>query len=283
MRTIRLFLCIALFNTIGCVSTTQQTRKGQAAEVRGYCSVPSVVPACGLIVLVLVLQPIVWWRRRLSYATVICTTLVMITAWSWFRTLEGSDSISVSWRAAYQDKVIGGNVTFYSGGGCCNLTKVGAKFTRSIIGEKSYQEIIGLPNPILSWSRNSSLYYPLLNEGRSKGTPIPWWQRSGFQFVAGMGASGFDSNDSIPASWSITIPHWFLALLLSIIPAFWLQQAWRLRNRRKSGHCLHCNYDLRATPDAGTLLDKCPECGTPRVNGAATPAPHPSPPVDSAT
>jgi hypothetical protein len=56
----------------------------------------------------------------------------------------------------------------------------------------------------------------------------------------------------------VVVPHWFIVLLLAILPAMWLRQAHVLkiiRNRRAAGLCTHCGYDLRASPG------RCPECG----------------------
>jgi hypothetical protein len=48
------------------------------------------------------------------------------------------------------------------------------------------------------------------------------------------------------------ISDWVIALLLALTPTLWLL---RRRRHRAAGHCPHCGYDLRATPD------RCPECG----------------------
>ena len=58
------------------------------------------------------------------------------------------------------------------------------------------------------------------------------------------------------------IPLWFPMLLTLIAPLCWLRR-WRRQARRvRLGLCLHCGYDLRATPEAaGPRLARCPECG----------------------
>ena len=54
---------------------------------------------------------------------------------------------------------------------------------------------------------------------------------------------------------SVSFPFWCVAMVLAAggLPSV-LSVMRRLR--RKPGHCRHCGYDLRATPD------RCPECGT---------------------
>jgi hypothetical protein len=64
----------------------------------------------------------------------------------------------------------------------------------------------------------------------------------------------------------ILLPYWFLVFVVSCLPAWYLWK--RLKNQRRTrGSCDRCGYDLRATPE------RCPECGTIRVQTAsATPS-----------
>jgi hypothetical protein len=56
------------------------------------------------------------------------------------------------------------------------------------------------------------------------------------------------------------VSDWAIAMLLALAPAIWLLRALK---PRPHGHCRHCGYDLRATPQqGGALLHRCPECGT---------------------
>jgi hypothetical protein len=101
---------------------------------------------------------------------------------------------------------------------------------------------------------------------------------TGWQYLAGSGARDFTLNnwprrnlsgrslsllgfgylDGLVIGNSIRavyFPHWFLSLLLAILPAVHLRGILRTRRRNRAGLCANCGYDLRATPD------RCPECG----------------------
>ena len=56
--------------------------------------------------------------------------------------------------------------------------------------------------------------------------------------------------------WALSLPHWFVALLLSALPLRWARAYQRVRRLASVGCCARCGYDLCATPE------RCPECGT---------------------
>ena len=57
----------------------------------------------------------------------------------------------------------------------------------------------------------------------------------------------------------IAVPYWLIALATLVLPARFVKvRYYRRRNLNEAGQrCLHCGYDLRATPNL------CPECGAP--------------------
>ena len=54
---------------------------------------------------------------------------------------------------------------------------------------------------------------------------------------------------------SVIIPHAYLLLIFTALPAIRIYRSLRRRRLRLIGHCRVCGYDLRATPE------RCPECG----------------------
>jgi hypothetical protein len=60
------------------------------------------------------------------------------------------------------------------------------------------------------------------------------------------------------AEWFVTVPHWFVAGVAGVLPAWHARRAMlrrRSRIRHAAGLCRSCGYDLRASND------RCPECG----------------------
>jgi hypothetical protein len=53
----------------------------------------------------------------------------------------------------------------------------------------------------------------------------------------------------------VSVPNWFAVLLFAIAPARVWHVRRRVAQRARTGHCVACGYDLRASPE------RCPECG----------------------
>ena len=88
-----------------------------------------------------------------------------------------------------------------------------------------------------------------------------WWNRIGFVAVT---RPAFGPGTSFVV---LAMPHWFAAALLAIVPSVYAFRRHRLRladQRRLGGRCVACGYDLRGSPS------RCPECGRPVTDRAAT-------------
>ena len=58
--------------------------------------------------------------------------------------------------------------------------------------------------------------------------------------------------------WNLVIPFWLLTTLTAMLPLLEIPiliRAFKKSLRQTQGRCLHCGYDLRASPTT------CPECG----------------------
>jgi hypothetical protein len=90
--------------------------------------------------------------------------------------------------------------------------------------------------------------------GHESGAPVDLPTRQ----HAFMGISW--GRDSYPGwgAWrkdAIVVPHAYLVLLFTALPAIRVYRSIRRRRLTLPGHCRNCGYDLRATPE------RCPECG----------------------
>lgn len=74
---------------------------------------------------------------------------------------------------------------------------------------------------------------------------------AGFGFGSGSGQLIQYTN----VYWMAYLPHWFLMLILLILPVTKFAFVARRRQWKRIGRCVGCGYDLRAT------LERCPECG----------------------
>jgi hypothetical protein len=98
----------------------------------------------------------------------------------------------------------------------------------------------------------------LISESAVRSEDRHWSGLWGFDFIS----KSWVSSDNFRSILNLTVPYGPLILLSGIVPIVALV---RSRPFRQAGHCDHCGYDLRATPE------RCPECGTVTLRRGAAP------------
>ncbi len=111
--------------------------------------------------------------------------------------------------------------------------------------------IAGFPNP--DYVRHSGLWDELSRPGPDGAWVFP---ALGLGYSRGHTAQDYGWRFGNRPIHSVYVPHWLAAVVFSVMPSIWLVRTARLRRRVRSGCCLTCGYDLRAS------TDRCPECGT---------------------
>lgn len=135
----------------------------------------------------------------------------------------------------------------YTRGGKSAATRPISHDSHRITADTSYADVYH--NGALSWSRLG------FHKFRSKP--------SGQMSTRPQSPFGIPAADN-PVPWLIISEAWIIplwpALVLLAMPATGYAIRGLLRRRRaRTGHCPHCNYDLRGTPN------HCPECGWKRI------------------
>jgi hypothetical protein len=132
------------------------------------------------------------------------------------------------------------------------------------------------PNAPMPFASYTSSTIPLSSGGLTIGstgstTIVGGGKGSGSGTLTLTGSSLISISSNGSQAVAVAVP-WLVAVGgLALPPAGWLG-LWivrlvrvRRRSRRVAdGHCIECGYDLRAGPEAGALLERCPECGTDR-------------------
>jgi hypothetical protein len=85
----------------------------------------------------------------------------------------------------------------------------------------------------------------------------PWEEEHGIPARRWMGVRAFTVHppDHREPARVLVVSDWLVALAAAVLPAMWVGRLLRRRRRAGTGRCLHCGYDLRASPE------RCPECG----------------------
>ena len=184
-------------------------------------------------------------RRLLNLLTALSLLMCVVACALWVRSYRATDSLDyTSGRNEY------GGGTFPGG---VHLSRTFAPEVQSYMRD--------------GWFFDSHAYGP----GRIGSADVTWlpeqhdWSHWGFDARYREDAPDDTTPGAIVprtpgrpllfATWTLSLPCWFLALATGVLPAAWVARTIRSRTRRTRRHCPACGYDLRAT------LERCPECG----------------------
>lgn len=179
-------------------------------------------------------------RWLFNLAAVVSVVLCIATAVFGVRSVYVQDLPQISYRwYQWPDQFRSATLCIGSTGGI-----VGFKFGTTdfdLARYKEEQEWIGT----FRASRPTGLYWawiksPTIQSQNDVSRLVPNWRHTGSVSTE---------------AWTLTLPHWYLILLFTVLPWLWVRRRSKLRHRFLDGRCLACGYDLRATPE------RCPECG----------------------
>lgn len=202
-------------------------------------------------------------RQIFNFAAVVSLVLCLLCGCVWVRSRFVSDSIE--WTAVQRK---GPNIitrTF--------LVRVRDTGERSSIRFIQKEVIAGGIDPLSMddvWrekSREAGLKYssPSWTDVELRdGNTV--WDRLGFytNSVSVVQRVHGRMNHTIARAQTTAVPLWALPVAASVVPIVWTTFELRRRgSRRRRGQCIHCGYDLRASPD------RCPECGMATAKAAS--------------
>jgi len=239
----------------------------------------STVVALAFGTLLLLVLLVLYTHRKRAAVTILSVILGQATVFIWIRSFAATEHIELAFATHDTQRIFtdGYQVAWRSGA--------------FVFEHYSESESCDDPNLLTSrpavrllWVKNIHkgflITYPMSREDVTK---TPNWLRYlgvDLSYRTPINSSVYTLHKS-----SLVVPIWLVLLALLAAPAMWLIKKLKAlaANRRSIDmYCEHCNYDLRATPDAsGALLDKCPECGTPTATRKPT-ASTATPPIPPA-
>jgi hypothetical protein len=190
--------------------------------------------------------------RLFSLLAAASLLLCISTVALWVRSYWRWDTVYLSYERANIEELVSQRCSFWSRDASLNLSA----FSRAEPARGRLPEVMRL-----SYSSESAKPSPRNPVNIGFGPDYHWqYDLLGFQIRSNLdtSVSGWDGGKRVDRFRSAGVPHWFIVLLLSVMPGWWTACFRRHREmlrRRRLGLCLHCGYDLRATPD------RCPECG----------------------
>lgn len=199
-------------------------------------------------------------RRRwiiLGIFAALSCALGILSATMWIRSHYNSDRVSVVSAELEGNIRINQRWLLVSAGGGLNLHLT--EFHRpsqGYLGPMFWQiPAVGERSWAIDNSGGPPVRYPML--GHRAGKP---WAAIGFEFLTQELHYGTLTLPDDSWLWSLTVPYWFIQLIMTA-PSVLLIRQWCRLNRRlcqvASDICSNCSYDLRASKD------RCPECGRP--------------------
>jgi len=200
-------------------------------------------------------------HRLLGFHAGASLLLLVATGTGWIRNHWVTDRAAIIQVTESPPQLSLRAVYFYSAGGGVTLGSLRSE--NESIARLVRQTFLpaGREQSLVCWKNGSEQKYPS-EEPDFATTPAPL-RRFGFAMAINPKPEERLSAADIP--FALALPHWFLFLLAAPFPLAWMirqRRRRRITRRIRTGACLSCGYDLRATPDAaGARLAICPECG----------------------